>query len=347
MVEDHRMKDIAVVIPVYNGARLLTDCVESVCTAGKRISEIIIVDDGSTDDTLQTAHRISVDDPRIKVIHTENHGTYMARTAGMKAATADYVTSIDTDDRYFPGCLDMLADLLEEYDADVAMGKLVETDDYDVKPVVDEPTISISTAEQMWPRIMKWKTQEFVCYINKLYKREILPDFVDADGICQGEDVLLTCQTFLSVKKIVETTAPMYLYYLNPVSLTHAGFGDRDLDVLRVWDKVVQISRKKRPDLLFMARFNRWRSDFTMISRLILADDKKLDKKYSQELKKWRSGLRKHWKTLAFSHVMPKNRELLVIGLRFLYYPTKILMRFGKRLVKKDVSVILHSGDKR
>ena len=341
------MKDIAVVIPVYNGEKLLADCVKSVSAAGKRISEIIIVDDGSIDETLQMAQRIKEDDPRIKVIHTDNHGTYMARTTGMKAATADYVTSIDADDRYFSGCLDMLANLLEEYDADVAMGKLVETDHYDVTPVPGEPVITISTAEQMWPRIMKWKTQEFVCYINKLYIRELLPDFVEADGICQGEDVLITCQTFLNVKKIVETTAPMYLYYLNPESLTHAGFGDRDLDVLRVWDKVIETVRKKRSNLLFMARFNRWRTDFTMISRLILADDKKLDMKYSHELKKWRSGLRKHWKALAFSHVMPKNRELLVIGLRFFYYPTKVLMRFGKRIVKKDVSVILHSGDKR
>ena len=341
------MKDIAVVIPVYNGEKLLADCVKSVSSAGKRISEIIIVDDGSTDETLQMAQRIKEGDPRIKVIHTDNHGTYMARTTGMKSATADYVTSIDADDRYFPGCLDMLADLLEEYDADVAMGKLVETERYDVNPVLDEPVITISTSEQMWPRIMKWKTQEFVCYINKLYKREILPDFVEADGICQGEDVLITCQTFLNVKKIVETTAPMYFYYLNPESLTHAGFGDRDLDVLRVWDEVVQIIRKKRPNLLYMAEFNRWRTDFTMISRLILTDDKKLDKKYFHELKKWRRGLRKHWKKLAFSHVMPKNRELLVIGLHFFYHPTKALMRFGKRLVKKEVSVILHSGDKR
>ena len=341
------MKDIAVVIPVYNGAKLLADCVKSVCAAGKRISEIIIVDDGSTDETLQTAHRIREEDSRIKVIHTDNHGTYMARTTGMKAATADYVTSIDADDRYFPGCLDMLANLLEEYDADVAMGKLIETAHYDVEPVPDDPVITISTADEMWPRIMKWKTQEFVSYINKLYKREILPDFVDADGICQGEDVLITCQTFLSVKKIVETTAPMYLYYLNPESLTHVGFGNRDLDVIRVWDKVVEMMKIKRPDLLFMAEFNRWRTDFTMISRLILVDDKKLDRKYSGELKKWRSGLRKHWKELAFSHAMPINRVLLVIGLRFFYSPTKVLMRLGRRMIKKDTSVILHSGDKR
>lgn len=341
------MKDIAVVIPVYNGEKLLADCVKSVSAAGKRISEIIIVDDGSIDETLQMAQRIKEDDPRIKVIHTDNHGTYMARTTGMKAATADYVTSIDADDRYFSGCLDMLADLLEEYDADVAMGKLVETDHYDVKPELGEPVITTSTAEQMWPRIMKWKSQEFVCYINKLYKREILPDFVDADGICQGEDVLITCQTFLSISKIVETTAPMYLYYQNPESLTRVGFGDHDLDVIRVWDKVVEIMRERRRNLLKMAQFNRWRTDFTMITRLVLVNDKESDYKYAGELKKWRRSLKEHWKELLAPHAMPRNRELLVIGFRFFYIPVKALLRLGRKFTKKETSVILHSGDKR
>ena len=341
------MANISVIIPVYNGAEMLEPCIESILAAGKRISEIIIVDDGSTDGTLDVANIVATVEPRIRVIHTDNHGTYMARVTGMKAATAAYVTSIDADDRYFPDSLDMLADLLEEHDADVAMGGLVEADNYDVKPIAEKPVITVSTADKFWPRIMKWKTQEFVSYINKLYRREALPDFVDADGICQGEDVLITCQSFLNVKRIVETTAPMYLYYQNPESLTRVGFSDRDLDVIQVWDKVVEIMERTRPALLPMAQFNRWRTDFTMITRLILVDDKGLDKKYRKELSAWRAGLKTHWKDLIVPHAMPRNRELLVIGLRFFYTPTKMLMRMGRKFSKKETSVILHSGDKR
>ena len=342
------MCDISVVIPVYNGAGMLEDCVHSVMSAGNRISEIIIVDDGSTDRTLSVAERLAEHNEVVRVIHTENHGTYMARTTGMKAATASYVTSIDVDDRYCQDSLDMLAKLLEDNDADVAIGGLVEIDDYQLPiPVSDNPLVKVSTVDQMWPRIMKWKTQEFVSYINKLYKKELVQDFVKADGICQGEDVLITCQTFLEVKKMVETTAPMYLYYQNPESLTRVGFGKHDLDVIRVWDYVVKIMSRKRPDLLYMARYNRWRTDFTMISRLILANDRNTDQEYALELRKWRSGLKRHWKDLVLQHAMPKNRELLIIGLRFFYTPTKLLMRLGRRLTKKEISIILHSGDKR
>lgn len=365
------MKDIAVVLPVYNGADMLESCVCSICTAGSRISEIIIVDDGSTDETLNTAQKLAKNDSRIRVIHTDNHGTYMARITGMRAAGASYVASIDADDRFCEGCLDMLADLLEKYDADVAIGGLIETANLDEteqrlsalaeaskagadisiasSPKDNTPPykIRVSKAGQMWPRIMKWKTQEFVCYINKLYKRELLTDLVDADGICQGEDVLITCQAFLKVEKIVETTAPMYLYYINPESLTHIGFGDHDLDVLRVWDIVVSVMRQKRPDLLPMAQFNRWRTDFTLITRLILVDNRELDRKYARDLAVWRRNLKKHWKDLISPHAMPLNREVLVVGLRFFFRPVKNLMRIGRRLSKKDISIILHSGDKR
>lgn len=343
--------DIAVVLPVYNGENSLEACIKSINAAGSRISEIIIVDDGSTDGTLSKARALAAGDHKIHVISKANNGCYMARRTGIEAATARYIAFIDADDAYIAGSLDMLAELLEENDADVAVGAYKEVmtwEGMDCSFAETAPVITTCTAEQMWQRIMKWKTQEFVNYVwNKLYKRELLIDLIEADGINQGEDVLLTCQAFLGVKKIVETTKSVYLYYHNPESLTRVGFGDGDLNLIRVWDNIVSIMKEKRSDLLPMAQFNRWRTDFTLITRLILIDDKESDKKYSGELKKWRSSLKEHWKDLLSPHAMPRNREILVLGLRFFYGPTKLFLRLGRKLSKKETSVILHSGDKR
>ena len=374
--------DISVVIPVYNGADMLESCIRSVCAAGQRVAEIIVVDDGSTDKTPETADRIAEEmtggdgdmiaessagisdriqkknSVAIKVIHTENHGCYAARRTGVMTSRMPYIAFMDVDDRFVNGSLDMLADLLEEHDADVAMGRLIETSDLEATEEdlrrssaahETEPVVRVSTSEEMWPRIMKWKTQEFVCYINKLFKRELLSELAEAEGINQGEDVLITCQAFLGVQKIVETTAPMYLYYINPDSLTHAGFGERDLDVIRVWDKVVEIMREKRaelPDLLYMAQYNRWRTDFTMITRLTLAGNKELDKEFSGHLTSWRKSLKVHWKDLIAPHAMPKSREVLIIGFRFFYTLTKAALRLGRKVTKREIGTILHSGDK-
>ena len=124
--------------------------------------------------------------------------------------------------------------------------------------------------EQIWPRIMKWKTQEFLLYIwHKLYKRQLFESLPEIDGICQGDDVLITCKAFMGAKKIVETTAPMYLY-TNPAGLTHKGFSDSDLDLIHVWDEVIDLIKSADhdynmdPSLQYLARYNRWRTDFTL-----------------------------------------------------------------------------------
>ena len=331
-------KDISVILPVYNGASMLESCVGSVRSAGKRIAELIIVDDGSTDGSGEKAEALAGNDPWIKVIRTKNHGSYTARVTGIRAAVSPYIAFIDVDDRYCSGALDLLADLLELHEADAAMGGIIETSSPDEKePGERASAVRVCTVGEIWPRIMKWKTQEFVCYVwNKLYRRELFSDLLPAEGLCQGDDVLLTCQAFLKVKKTVETAAPVYLYYQNPDSLMHAAFGDRDLDLIRVWDSIVHMMRSESPKLYRMALFNRWRTDFTLICRLILADNKELDKKYAGELKEWRNGLRKHWSRLISAHAMPLNRELLILGLRFAYIPVKAAMRLGKRLTNRQ-----------
>ena len=333
------LRDISVILPVYNGASTLDACVQSVMAAGERVAEIIIVDDGSTDGTAEKADSLADKISGIRVIHTENHGSYTARITGIRAAASPYIAFIDVDDRFLSGALDLLADLLESHDADAAFGSFVQTEDPGAGTAAEalprKAEIHIRTPEEMWPRIMKWKTQEFVCYLwNKVCRRELFSDLLEAEGLCQGDDVLLTCQYFLRARRIVETTAPVYLYVQSPESLTRTGFGDHDLDLVSVWDRIVRLMRGKSRKLYYMACFNRWRTDFTLICRLILADSRELDRKYAGELEKWRKGLKAHWRRLINAHAMPLNRELLVLGLRFAFVPTRTAMRLGKRMIK-------------
>ncbi len=333
------MKDISVILPVFNGVDMLEGCVKSIFSAGKRISQIIIVDDGSTDGTHVIAQKLEKSDKRVKVIHTENHGSYMARITGIKAAISPYLAFIDVDDRFTQGALDLLADLREKTGADIAMGSFLEVDsldDYELPKQIDE--FSVYTTNEIWPRLMKWQTQEFLWYLwHKLYKRELFHDLEEVEGICQGDDVLLSTQVFLEASTVVETKKLVYLYYQNPNSMLHSRFGDRDLDLIRVWDKVVELTEGKDTPLVDgkslhdLALFNRWRTDFTLITRLILAGDQCLDKKYASHLSEWRSGLQNHWKDLVAPHAMPKNRELLIIALRFFYGPVIRVLRLIKR----------------
>lgn len=107
---------VSVVIPVYNGARFIRDCVESVLAQTYPAHEIIVVNDGSTDETANILGRFG---ERIQVLSQVNQGRSVARNRGIQAATGDYVAFLDADDRYLPRHLEQLVGALRDRAYDI------------------------------------------------------------------------------------------------------------------------------------------------------------------------------------------------------------------------------------
>lgn len=100
LVRENFMNDIkiSIVIPVYNVEKYLQECVDSVVKQSYKNIEIILVDDGSKDNSPKLCDELAKTDDRIKVIHKENGGLSSARNAGMKVITGDYFVFLDSDD---------------------------------------------------------------------------------------------------------------------------------------------------------------------------------------------------------------------------------------------------------
>lgn len=94
---------ITSITPAYNAAQDLTGAIQSVREQGHDDIEMVIVDDGSRDETLEIAWALAADDPRVSVQTQPNQGPAAARNAGLRAATGDLVCFLDADDRYAPG----------------------------------------------------------------------------------------------------------------------------------------------------------------------------------------------------------------------------------------------------
>ena len=94
---EHRMK-ISVVIPVYSVAKYLPECVNSVLNQSYEHIEIILVDDGSADESPAICEHYATSYPNVKVIHKENGGLSDARNQGIKSATGEYIAFLDGDD---------------------------------------------------------------------------------------------------------------------------------------------------------------------------------------------------------------------------------------------------------
>lgn len=112
------MKKVSVVIPVYNMGNRVEACVESILKQTYENIEIVLVDDGSKDNSLEVCNNLAKKDERIKVYHTENRGSGPARNHGMENAEGDYVCFPDADDIYSPTAIEDMINAMQEQNSD-------------------------------------------------------------------------------------------------------------------------------------------------------------------------------------------------------------------------------------
>lgn len=112
----------SLIVPVYNAAATLENAVESLLAQSVTSLEVLLIDDGSTDGSLELCRELAAKDRRIRVISQENRGICAARNRGLAAARGDYVGFCDDDDVYLPGALRAAQDLIRRTEADVVRG---------------------------------------------------------------------------------------------------------------------------------------------------------------------------------------------------------------------------------
>lgn len=112
---------VSIVIPVYNTERFLWACIDSIQAQTFKNWEVILVDDGSTDNSPGICDRIVRNDKRFHVIHKENGGVSNARNAGIEAAKGKYLMFIDADDNIYPTCIEKLLEPMEQFNTDLTV----------------------------------------------------------------------------------------------------------------------------------------------------------------------------------------------------------------------------------
>ena len=118
---------ISVIVPIYNVSRYLERCMESLLHQTYKNIEIIMVDDGSSDDCGKKCDRYAAEEPRIKVIHKKNAGLGMARNSGLEIAEGEYVMFIDSDDYTDVRMIERLYHRLTEEGADTCFCRYYDT----------------------------------------------------------------------------------------------------------------------------------------------------------------------------------------------------------------------------
>lgn len=113
---------ISIIVPTYNVEKYIRTCIESILAQTYRNVEVIIVNDGSTDQSLAVISDLICSHHNVKVINQKNQGLSVARNTGIDVATGKYITFVDADDKIMPGFVSSLYQIADKTGADIVRG---------------------------------------------------------------------------------------------------------------------------------------------------------------------------------------------------------------------------------
>ena len=260
---------ITVIIPVYNVEKYLERCMASVLEQSYTNLQILLVDDGSTDNCPQLCDSYALQDNRVHVIHKQNGGLSDARNAGLEIASGEYVTFLDSDDWISLNCIEIMYNECCKYKADIAIIDTIETSD----------TVAVKKRYSDGFKLKKEYTPQEAMYViftqrgfntgvgGKLYKHTLIEQFRFTKGILY-EDIDVLYKIFDKASKIVFSDKAQYYYYQREGSIVHAEFDARHFILLDISSEILKFVDQKYPELHDAAVCRSIFSDFLILSRI-------------------------------------------------------------------------------
>lgn len=224
---------ISVIVPVYNVEKYLRKCVESILNQTYTDLEVILVDDGSTDNCPQICDGLAALDSRIRVVHKSNGGLSSARNAGIDIAKGEYVGFVDSDDTINPQMYERMLQAMSATNADISMCGCNTVADSGIILAVDR------FAEG---RI--YEGDELICDIvfplktaswNKMFRRKVIRAIRFPEGKIHGEDLVFFVNAIGKSTTLVTTEYTGYNYFKRANSITTSMFSKSAFD--EIWCK--------------------------------------------------------------------------------------------------------------
>lgn len=211
------MNKLSIIVPIYNVEKYLKKCIDSILEQTYKNLEIILIDDGSTDNSGKICDEYENKDCRIKVIHKKNGGLSDARNYGISIATGDYLGFIDSDDVIDRDMYEILYEKITQYNADIAIcgfKKFFEGENIEYKK---SEKYEIYTSKEAIKQLLLDNLTNHAW--NKLYNKKLFEDIRYPKGK-NFEDIGTTYKLFLKSKKIINIHSECYGYLLRGNSIT-------------------------------------------------------------------------------------------------------------------------------
>lgn len=237
------MELVTVVVPVYEAERFLDRCVESIVKQTYKNIEVILVDDGSSDNSPNICEQWAERDSRVIVIHQNNSGVSVARNIGLSNANGQYVMMVDSDDYICSTMIERMCEVMKIQNVDMVICDFEKGNkDKYLFEYNQENEIKIMNPEMALKEIYKndKSALQYVAPWAKLYKKVLFDGIMYPEGKI-FEDIYVTHKLILKCQKIGVISQKMIYYYQHSESIMNCRFHVKKLDYLEALKERIEI----------------------------------------------------------------------------------------------------------
>lgn len=319
---------ISVIVPVYNVEQYLERCVDSIINQTYKNLEIILVNDGSTDNSGQLCDELAKKDDRIKVIHKKNGGVSETRNLGIRESNGNYITFIDSDDVVSAKMIEELYSNLLKNGADISIGNVIHN--YNINNVVFDDSnndILLWNNEEALKEFLKAKITSFYP-VAKLFKKNIISNLEFNVDYKLAEDAMFITEILL-VKDVtvVYSSKDIYAYCHRSESATTSINGNTVFDTIKVYDIILPKIEKKYPNLKRYVVLRKNWANFEVFDKLILSNNPLFDK----ERKYLKNKIISSRSQILKENLFTPNRKISLLVLSLSEYLYKKILLVGKK----------------
>lgn len=214
---------VSIIVPVYNVEKYIDRCVESLISQTIDETEIILIDDGSTDSSGEVCDQWGKRESRIRVIHKENGGVSSARNEGIKISQGKYIGFVDPDDYVADDMFVSMIEVIQNNDIDLVCCNYSKFEEEKVPIPVTNSVQGEMTATEAIKHLLTWDGIVTSFVWDKLYKQEIVKQMTFSPALSVGEDTLFIFQYLSNCRKLHILQKHCYYYFLR----SNSAIGDK------------------------------------------------------------------------------------------------------------------------
>ena len=318
---------ISIIVPVYNVEKYLEKCVNSIVNQTYKNLEIILVDDGATDNSGKLCDELAKIDNRIKVYHKENGGLSDARNYGVERATGDYIGFVDSDDYIDSEMYEELYEAIKKENVDVVECNLKIIYPDRVELFTEQKYYNVYTKQEYLEEYLKIE-KIFGSACVRLIKSDIAKKLKFPVGKLY-EDTYYAYDLINVADSYVIMDAPYYNYLMRENSITNAKFNPRIFNLIEIVEEFHNTVYENYPGLEEAADCRRMYAYFSVLNSILLEENYRDNEYYSEIL----SYFKRNYISLLKNKYINRNRKLSVILIKLnidLY--RKVLMKYKKKI---------------